>query len=253
MRSLLLLLSFFLFTQGLFSQASETENRQDRMRRHKIYLTLGRTSATGDFGNTGLGDNGYATSGAELSLGYEYRVDGNLGLVFKYSGFAYQMDADQLAQDLANEVSRGLMGEPVSVITELDPYAVGGFLFGPRLYAPVGVKVNLFAEVLLGYMAFLSPEARITTTTNSTTIVTNRSESEPSGAFGYNLSGGLNITLGRVVNLDLMLGYVAANFTEIEQVITTTSFGQPGVSTIISEFDQKYSAFNMGIQLGFNF
>ncbi len=168
-----------------------------------IRLGIGGASPVGVFGSTGNeSDAGFASGGAVFSLDAGFGVSKVVQIGILYSGSAYSLDAQAIANQLARELPN------TNIIVSGEPYALGRLMAGVLTEVPLDPETKwLFTtKAYIGLSLATAGEVKIETDDGQTKQKLEVTEAS-TNTFGGLFGGGLKRTLGKSFALGVFIDY----------------------------------------------
>lgn len=203
-----------------------------------IGISLGPSIPLGDLASKNFDNDaaGWADLGAIVDFSFAYKLgEGNFGITALLRGQSNPIDAQALANELANQLPG------VSWTVESESWGIGGLLFGGFGTFPVSDKAAFDIKAMIGFLNASSPELTFTASVPGAAIWV-RQSSASATSFAYLLGAGFKFDIGERFYLLTNLDYLGSN-PEFSNVQTTTSEGSGTTNT----WSQTMGTLNLSI------
>jgi len=204
-----------------------------------IGIGLGGTFALSDFASTSASNSkaGYAGAGAVIDITFATTFGGHFGIAATLRGTANSVQAEALAQDMADALG-------TNVKLEVEPWSLGALLVGPYGNWPLGEVLSIEAKALIGYAQASSPRLKLSHLDGGGLLADQLSANATT--FAYALGGGLKFNVSTRLCLLTGVDYLAAS-AEFTDVQIKSGSG----STTRTSFKQPYSMINVVVALAY--
>lgn len=204
-----------------------------------IGFSLGAAIPTGDFASTDYNSEeaGLARTGAIFDVSVSYKFNRNFGLAVVLRGQANAVDAQKLADGIAEETG-------ASNTVEVRNWSAGSMMIGAFSSVDLTEKFSMNARAVLGYANCVSPEIKVTYLYPGAQFYA-KQESGIALSFAYLVGAGLKFDIAPktclLANVDYM--FTKPKFKDVEvynNYIGTEEF----------DFVQQISTVTIGIGVG---
>lgn len=239
-----LALSSLLFTTA-FAQNAESETK------NRLSLTVAASVPTSDFGDNSIDneDAGYSESGVKLAINYDYLIKSNIAVTFSAGVLRYGGNEEDFEENTARQAEiNNLQG--VTYSGSFDGYSITFLELGLKAYLNEGSS-RFFLAPSFGVANATQGSVLFEAAGPGGAVYVLQDEAKASAAI-YSIAAGVELLASDNVTLDFFAGYSGANF-EFEDVEATSQSSSTGRTTIEEDFEQQFSAINIGASIGFKF
>jgi hypothetical protein len=178
-------------------------------------------------------DAGLATTGFHFNLNMGYKISGPIGICVLLHGSANKINEQAFESFLSRTMPTGSSGTYT-----VKPWAMGGLLAGPYFNLLSFGGKSFYIRGLIGYANVTTPETSITVNTPGNQSITATTHSDEFTGFSYSIGSGLNIQLGKKVQLMLNMDFITTTVT-VKDIKTSVSNGAS--YTLPDSYKQPYS------------
>lgn len=204
-----------------------------------VGFSLGAAIPAGDFASSDANSDkaGFAVTGASFDVSVAYKFDRNFGLAVMLRGQANGVDAQKLADAIAEETG-------VSNSVTVKSWNTGSLMLGLHSSVDLIEKLSFEANAVIGYANCTSPEIKVTYLSAGNDLYV-RQKSAVALSFAYLVGAGFKWDIAPKTCLLLKLDYMAAKpqFKDVE--VFNSYFGYDEV-----DFKQQISTVSASIGVG---
>ena len=204
-----------------------------------VGFSLGAAIPVGDFASTNASSDeaGFAVTGAGFDVSVAYKFDRNFGLAVMLRGQANGVDAQKLADAIAEETG-------VSNKVEVKSWNTGSLLVGLHSSVDLTEKLSFEAKAVIGYSNCTSPELKVTYLSTGSDLYV-RQKSAVALSFAYLVGVGFKWDIAPKTCLLLKMDYLTAKpqFKDVEVFNSYLGYSE-------ADFKQQISTITAGIGIG---